>query len=453
MTTTDRPGDLGDVGGVVPAVCARPVRLAGHVDEVDVASGEMRRVLDSAGLPGGVVHAQCRNRRETACPACSALYKRDARTLVLGGLVGGRNVPASVGGHPALFTTLTAPSFGPVHSRRLRPGGGPARACRPRRGLCPHGRPAGCHARHGAEDVRLGEPICPDCFDYPGAVVWNALASRLWAVTRRAIVRNIAGAAGVSVSRLRGLVRVASVRVVEMQARGLVHIHAVIRLDGPGGPGDPPPGWADGDLLVGAVRAAVAESAVTCPPLTDGRQQLGGQRERLGGVVRWGAQLDVAPVRRDAVEKVGNYLAKYLTKSVDGGGRLDRPVRSVKQLYRLGLPPHPHRLALTAWRIGHDPVAGPAIDRAAGRIVTPATRWGVARWAHTYGYGGHWVSKTQTYSTTFTTLRNERATWARTARLGENPADSWGRPAGDERTVTVADWRYVGRGHDPDGTR
>ena len=39
------------------------------------------------------------------------------RQLVYAGLAGGRKrVPASVAEHPQVFATLTAPSFGPVHT-------------------------------------------------------------------------------------------------------------------------------------------------------------------------------------------------------------------------------------------------------------------------------------------------------------------------------------------------
>ncbi len=52
--------------------------------------------------------------------------------------------------------------------------------CRPRRslGVCPHGRPLSCTLRHGADDPVVGEPLCPECFDYRGAVLWNAHVSR-----------------------------------------------------------------------------------------------------------------------------------------------------------------------------------------------------------------------------------------------------------------------------------
>jgi hypothetical protein len=38
------------------------------------------------------------------------------------------------------------------------------------RRLCPHGRPSWCMAIHAEDDPRLGQPICPDCYDYPGHV-------------------------------------------------------------------------------------------------------------------------------------------------------------------------------------------------------------------------------------------------------------------------------------------
>jgi hypothetical protein len=70
-----------------------------------------------------------RDRRER--PACSTVYKRDARQLVRAGLAGGKGIPDSIAAHPCVFATLTAPSFGPVHSRRMR--GNTALPCRPRR--------------------------------------------------------------------------------------------------------------------------------------------------------------------------------------------------------------------------------------------------------------------------------------------------------------------------------
>jgi Replication initiator protein, pSAM2 len=46
-----------------------------------------------------------------ACPACSAVYKRDARQLVLAGLAGGKGIADTITGHPCGLATLTARGF------------------------------------------------------------------------------------------------------------------------------------------------------------------------------------------------------------------------------------------------------------------------------------------------------------------------------------------------------
>ena len=42
-----------------------------------------------------------------------------------------------------------------------------------------------CGQRHQENDACLGRPLCPDCYDYNAAVVWNAHASELW---RRTVI-------------------------------------------------------------------------------------------------------------------------------------------------------------------------------------------------------------------------------------------------------------------------
>ena len=64
------------------------------------------------------------------CGACSEVYRGDAWQLVVSGLRCGKGVPESVVGHPLVFATFTAPSFGPVHT--VRELGGKRAACRPR---------------------------------------------------------------------------------------------------------------------------------------------------------------------------------------------------------------------------------------------------------------------------------------------------------------------------------
>ena len=73
--------------------CQHPIRLRGRIDAIDLATGELAPVYDTTTEPGGVLMTACGNRRGTVCPACSAVYKRDARQLVQAGLSGGKGVP------------------------------------------------------------------------------------------------------------------------------------------------------------------------------------------------------------------------------------------------------------------------------------------------------------------------------------------------------------------------
>ena len=152
-----------------------------------------------------MLHVACGNRREAVCPACSAVYKRDARQLVRAGLAGGKGIPETITAHPCVFATLTAPSFGPVHSRRMR--GKTVLPCRPRRDAnarrCPHGRDISCPVRHVEDDPRLGQPMCGDCYDYTAAVLFNAWAGTLWRRFTTYLPRHLARRLGITQKRLR----------------------------------------------------------------------------------------------------------------------------------------------------------------------------------------------------------------------------------------------------------
>jgi hypothetical protein len=213
--------------------CSHPIRLRGRITAIDLATGESATAYTTDTEPGRVLHVACGNRRESACPACSVTYKRDARQLVRSGLIGGKGIPETVAEHPCIFATFTAPSFGPVHARRER--NGKVLACRPRRDACkracPHGRDISCPVRHHEEDSRLGRPMCGDCYAYESAVVFNASAGDLWRRFTTYLPRQLARMMGVTQKELRSLVRLRFVKVAEYQARGVVHFHAIIRLD------------------------------------------------------------------------------------------------------------------------------------------------------------------------------------------------------------------------------
>ncbi|HUY06946.1 MAG TPA: replication initiator [Acidimicrobiales bacterium] len=133
----------------------------------------------------------CGNRRSTRWRACANRYRMDARVLVLAGLDGGKGIPEEIRSHPVVFATLTAPSFGAVHRSVSR--NGRILPCRPgTKGPCVHGRKRSCAMTHGEYDKIIGEPFCPDCYDYTGAVLFNALVPELWRRVTITTRRNLA---------------------------------------------------------------------------------------------------------------------------------------------------------------------------------------------------------------------------------------------------------------------
>ena len=228
-------------------LCVRPFRLKGRIDAIDLATGELRTMYDTGTEPGGALLTACGNRRESVCPPCSKVYKRDARQLVRAGLSGGKGVPETIAAHPCVFATFTAPSFGPVHSRRMR--GKTVLPCRPRRDQkerrCPHGRDISCPRRHPKNDPRLGRPLCRDCYDYTAAVLFNAYVGKLWRRFVTYLPRHLARLAGLTQKQLRAVAAIRFVKVAEYQARGVIHYHAIIRLDAPGESYQPPPSRFD----------------------------------------------------------------------------------------------------------------------------------------------------------------------------------------------------------------
>jgi replication initiator protein RepSA len=312
--------------------CHHPIRLAGRVDHADQATGEVRTVYDSEREPDGVLLKACGTRRESRCPSCAAIYRADAYQLLAAGLKGGKGVPETVAGHPRLFVTFTAPSFGKVHSRRAQ--GHLVLPCHPYRqgARCPHGIRDGCWHRHDEDDPRIGKPLCPACYDSRAQVLWNALAPERWRRTTIAIQRALSRLVGFQEGELRRLVRVSYAKVAEFQRRGAIHFHAVIRLDAATDcrcPAflAPPSAPFTAVLLEEALRQAVPVVRVPCPPLGDGGP---------GRYARWGEQLDVRNITRDdqegelSAEQVAGYIARYATKATESfGSGLDHRLTSI----------------------------------------------------------------------------------------------------------------------------
>jgi hypothetical protein len=397
--------------------CTRPVRLRGRI--VHKGPSGKRLAYDTLNEPDRVLLKRCGNRRASVCPSCSREYAGDMWQLLYAGAAGGRKgVPDTIRAHPLVFATLTAPGFGPVHGTRTTRGGRSGR-CRPPRGkpaLCPHHRPSWCGAIHTDNDPRLGEPLCPDCYDYPAHVAFNWHAPELWRRFTITLRRVLAKRTGLRAGELTERCRLSFVKVAEFQRRGVVHFHALIRLDGPGDDfAAPRLGLAAAELATAIVEAAAAVRYVVDLP--------------AGTVaLRFGMQTDVQPINGGPAgeltpERVAGYIAKYATKSAEdfglGGQRI-----TLSSLPYLDLSPHVEAIVHTAWELG---------DR--------GDYDGLRRWLHMAGFRGHFASKSRRYSTTLGAIRGERREHRR--RQAESV-----RQLGDQddadTTLVIGTWRFAG---------
>lgn len=421
--------------------CENPVYLTGRTVTRDAASGEVLAVFSSEDLPYGRLMVPCGNRRSSRCEPCSRIYAGDAFHRIRAGMVGGKGIPTEVVTHPMVWLTLTAPSFGPVHTMRADASGAPL-PCRPRRGgpRCEHGADMSCGVRHGLDDAVLGSPLCAECFDYAGAVLWNAHAGRLWHRFTDDLRRvTLPGVSGLSKKEFASAVKVSFTKVAEYQRRGLVHFHGVVRLDGPEGPETMPPAWASTRMLDEAVRASAKRARIA-----------GADGAPGGRVLKWGAQIDVQPIFGDerdgglSAAAVAGYIAKYATKGAEVVGAADRPVTCRKcggtggggacvwcegsglgvVIAELPIPVHARTLIATAWRLG-------GLPEFEGLRLRP--------WAHQCGFGGNFSTASRLYSITKREQQAERVAWQK-----EHAAK--GAAALPEDAVVDSKWEFAGSG-------
>jgi len=105
----------------------------------------------------------------------------------------------------------------------------------------------------------------------------------------------------------------------------------------------------------------------------------------------------------------------------DDAGALDRRLTSLDDLRARGVSAHLYRLVETAWNLG---------------VLPHLTR--LRAWAHSLGFGGHWLTKSRRYSVTFSFLRSQRQAWQVQRRQGTANASA---PA-----IALGVWKWVGTG-------
>jgi len=237
-------------------------------------SGRCQRPFETK--TGHVV--RCGSRVASTCPSCAELYRGDWAAIARSGVFDG-----PVQDFRFYLLTLTAPSFGAVH-RVPRSAGQSVPVC-------------GCGVRHTVADAgQRGVPLDPDSYDYEGQVEWNRDSGVLRDRTRR---------------RMRDRWDSLEYFVVrEWQERGILHVHAILRI----ARGEAPDAAALGE----AARTATAASKIS------------------GVVVAWGEQS-----RCDAFTADGNgaktiwYLSKALNYVMKDPAKATAPKGDLRAWWHL----------------------------------------------------------------------------------------------------------------------
>jgi len=341
--------------------------------------------------------------------------------------------------------------------------------------VCAHGRGRACDRTHPDDDPELGEPVCPDCYDYLAAVAFNWRAPELWRRFTIALRRRLAAQLGMSEAAMRRRMRVSYAKVAEFQRRGVVHFHGIIRIDGAGDGYPPLTVTVTDEAFTAAVRAAAGDAMVAAK-----------LSERTATRLGFGDQLDIRPLRPGAVEqvddlpqdtKVGDaegpvtsgmvaaYIAKYATKAAEDFG-LDSTVRTAAIAERAGLRPHVAAMVLAAEQLSQLPEYA-----------------GLLRWVHMLGFRGHFTTKSRRFSVTLGSLRQARRDFRAAHSDNHEPtatdpaaiATDWPEPDPDlqpglwddemvgpalndqgddedgEVVVVVGEWRFLGLGYTTPG--
>lgn len=385
----------------------------------------LQSVLDAAGSPGyetwwartrsagycaypirltrtnatgvSTVFARCENRRAAVCPSCSDLYAADTWHLVAAGLD-----PEHLDGAAAVFATLTAPSFGPVHTILADENGTPRPCHRAGRSVCAHGTVSRCAVVHRAGDPLVGTPLCGDCYDYTAHVLTTWWFPQLW---HRFTIQLRRQARAVWPG-----VRVSFVKVMEMQARLAPHYHAIIRTD--------PEGAApliESEQLAVLVRTATARAWLDVPGV-------GGAFVSVG----FGVECDVQPITGSSTAaRAAGYLAKYVTKNITDAPLPRRIPPSA--IDALPISEHQKQIMRTLARLSE---------------TMPDEYGDMADRLPSLGWHGHTTTKSRAYSTT---MREQKA--IRTAWRALHSPDSGDDASGSD------EWEYEGSGHRTAGQR
>lgn len=231
-------------------------------------------------LLGDGLRASCKSRSFYECPHCALLYRGDWQAIIRDGVNGIEDERLF------MFVTLTAPSFGDVHRVPKLRG--------EKVGRC------ACGRVHSPEQANLrGVAVDMDSYDYFSQASFNRDLGALWHYTL--------------VDLRRKLPVFEYVAVREWQARGVLHLHVLMRF----------PAYADPVLIEKQIRQTVSSVQAVSSVESDVRQRWGRQMDVQNlGVSGGGAGADLSGTV-GYIGKVLGYVGKtlgYSAERVEGGG-------------------------------------------------------------------------------------------------------------------------------------
>jgi hypothetical protein len=257
-------------------------------------------------------------------------------------------------------------------------------------------------------------------------VLWQAHVGELWHRFRIAVGRRLAVVGGIKVRDLSDHLTISYSKVAEYQRRGLVHLHAIVRIDGATGAGSPAPEWVHTDLLDTVITQAAASIELdVIHPDGDFRQ------------LRWGT-VDIRPIVAGDSDneltdtKLAAYVAKYATKSsgaTDSG--VDRRFIDRTAIESFRGSAHHQAMMLTAWDLGDLP---------------EYAHLNLHRAAHKLGFRGHFLTKSKVYSVTFKVLRAARQLHRMGELLRQLDVDV-------DDVAVINDWQLESVGHSTEAER
>lgn len=219
-----------------------------------VSEADRKKQCSAPVMVGEGRWRRCHSRSEFSCEYCATIEHGDEIMVALDGILGDDGELASE--FQFWFVTLTAPGFGRVHFAPDKN----RRTCH-------------CGVTHDPDDDIVGYPC--GSYRFEDQVLWNAASGRLWKNFSERLVY--------------AFPEITHWKVAELQARGAVHFHLLMRFP---------------------VDALVTESRLQ---MILGRARV---ENRRGREVRFGRQADFKPVTRaDAVSQV-YYASKALGYSL-----------------------------------------------------------------------------------------------------------------------------------------